>query len=202
MSAHLRQLRISKPEWVGVIDKAFALRQLVPDYIAIPAMRMMGDEAKKIRHLVLEGQGRTHAQMEELLRLLLKQWGFIQVHIYYLRCPREVCLRRCLTRKRADDERLAVQNRLNEFEKETLPAVTFAKRQHNGFSLFFNEIDVSGDNLHLKVRAILQGSGHEAEAERIAGLLETKLAAGMVMAGESRNQSASIIVPSGALATA
>lgn len=103
--------------------------QLVPDEVMEGLVRLMLEENKRTKGVILDGYPRTTAQVDTLLQILAEE-GLSISKVINLQVPRSELLRRAKERARSsnrkDDQDVSIHTeRISVFENETLPAITY-----------------------------------------------------------------------------
>jgi len=120
-------------------SKDIALKgQLQPEFLAI---RLWSDILNSYyspeKFLILDGTPRTIREAQ-VLDLALDFYEIENRVVFYINTSKETAMDRMLSRKRSDDTKQKINNRLNWFKRDTMPAIEFFR---GSYKYNFNEID-------------------------------------------------------------
>ncbi len=108
--------------------------------------QLTGDE-----HIIMDGMPRTRMEAE-ILETALEFYGIGQVNFIYLNVSRDWARGRLLSRGRADDKAgEMIENRLDSFEKEVLPAVEYYRTTGGRYNFVEVNGEQSPDDVHKSI---------------------------------------------------
>ena len=101
--------------------------ELVSDELILRIVANRISQADCAHGFILDGFPRTIPQAEGL-RNLLRRMGNIELNVFEIYVPEEEIMRRLLARKRADDTRETIENRLEVYHRSTAPLISFYQK--------------------------------------------------------------------------
>jgi len=111
-----------------------------PDFLAIWIWAHVFLENMTGReHLIIDGTPRSHREAA-ILDTAMKFYGREKPFVIHIKVSREASMGRMVARGRSDDNTNAIQNRMDWYDKDVLPALTFFQ-DNDGY----NVIEVNGE---------------------------------------------------------
>tara|TARA_Y200000002_G_C22595287_1_gene627019 strand:- start:382 stop:933 length:552 start_codon:yes stop_codon:yes gene_type:complete len=125
----------NKTEFALTMQSYLDKGDLVPDSLICDLFTRVYKKKESYTHLILDGFPRTLFQCKHLESVVQNE--FISKKILLIDVPNEILVQRLLERKRSDDTKSVIENRLKTFEKEIKPILNY----------FTNHIiEVNGNN--------------------------------------------------------
>uniref|UniRef100_T1J1L5 UMP-CMP kinase n=1 Tax=Strigamia maritima TaxID=126957 RepID=T1J1L5_STRMM len=108
-----------------VIEKHFANGTIVPVEITCGLLEKAMQQSD-VKRFLIDGFPRNEDNLEGWIRLMSDKVNLL--FVLFFDCPQEVCIERCLNRKRFDDTRESLKNRLTIYYGDTMPIVEYYRK--------------------------------------------------------------------------